>query len=181
DGLSLVFLRYDLDTATWEGEPTPLESPTGVSDFSAWVVPSPSGLPPRVGIRYTTVTTTGQQTTLVSRSLDRTGTKWEKADFAPIEGYGEWHPLRTGGRTDYRTAGIAGRAVLSGHIDGDGRDELVLVPKTAAPPVVLRFDGTAWSPMPRPTEPIPIDAFVALGRVTSRDRVEIVHMRPVQN
>jgi Tc toxin complex TcA C-terminal TcB-binding domain len=189
EGKSLVFLRYDLDTATWEQEPTPLDPPPGVTEFNAWLYPTPPGQPPKVGIESHFTTPQGQQqTTLMSRSLNAKGTGWEQTGFALVDGYGRWQPLggtgtaaapATGAAADYAATAITVRAVLAGDVDGDGRDELVLVPNTAAAAVVFRYDPAtkAWSAMPRPTTAIPVDAHVTLGRFSSGTRAEIVHMR----
>ncbi len=181
DGPALVFLRYDLDTATWEGEPTPLEPPEGVKEFSAWLFPTRFWEPPKIGFEYVTVRADARQTTRMSRSLNGKGTGWEPNDFALLAGFGSWQNVG-GGRVDLTAAGVVPRLVFTADVDGDGRDELVMVPKVAGPAMVMRFDGTNWTALPRPADPIPTDAFVTAGRFSATDpndrRDDIVWIPP---
>ena len=179
--LSLVFLRYDLDTATWDAEPTALEPPPSATEFTAWLYPTEPWQQPKVGFEYTVLRDGQRETVRRARSLNAKGTNWDRSDYAALGAYGSWQPVG-GGSADYAAAGITARALLSGDIDGDGRDELVVVPTVDAAPIVLRYDGTGWTTLPRPSTPIPANAMVAIGRFSGTDpsdrRDEIAWLQP---
>ncbi|MFJ9131258.1 neuraminidase-like domain-containing protein [Streptomyces sp. NPDC102340] len=169
DGDRLAFARYDLTTATWDAEATSLDLPPGAGDdLTAWLIPVAPGAPPRVGFEFTAVDAGGQRETVRrSRALNAKGTNWAREDFAPLAAYGTWQQV--GPAAAYDPAGITARALLAGDLDGDGRDELVVVPVAEAAPVVLRFDGAAWSALPAPPVTIPAGAHIAIGRFTAGD------------
>ena len=76
-GRTLVFLRYDLDTATWESEASPLEVPHEATDFTAWLFPTDKRRPPRLGLEITTGTGDARLVSRVSQSLNLQGTGWD--------------------------------------------------------------------------------------------------------
>ncbi|WP_345510134.1 neuraminidase-like domain-containing protein [Phytohabitans houttuyneae] len=165
EGERLSFARYDLTAATWDSEATTLEAPPGATEFRAWLFATPAGTPPRVGFEYEVIQGDRREVVRRARSLNAKGTNWAREDFVTLGAYGTWQPVDGG--ADYAAAAITARALLSGDIDGDGRDELVVVPTTDAAPVVLRYDGAAWTRLPAPPITIPPDARVVVGRFTA--------------
>lgn len=156
---SLIYCRYDLTVGTWESDITPLEAPSGVTEFTAWLLPVPFGQPPRIAFEFLTERGGARQTNRVSRSLSIKGTGWERKEFE-ILSEGQWQSVGNNIVATHTGA----RAILAGDFDGDGRDELAFVYDTLRPPAFLRFDGTSWISMPSPAQPIPSDAFVTTGR-----------------
>ncbi|HET8660594.1 MAG TPA: neuraminidase-like domain-containing protein [Micromonosporaceae bacterium] len=162
-GHSLVFLRYDLDSAEWDTEATPLDPPPGATELTAWVMPGPNHQPPKLCFEYLVTKDQARQVTRATRSMGAKGTGWERADFVPVAGFGDWQAFGTG-PADYASTGITARALLAADVDGDGIDEVVVVPKTTAPVVVLDYDGQSWTQLPRPSVPVPEATLVAAGR-----------------
>ncbi|MGW0631176.1 Tc toxin subunit A-related protein [Streptomyces sp. NPDC002758] len=139
DGQGLVFLRYDLDTATWESEPTPLELPEGVSDFTAWITLTAPAHPPRLVIEFLTADQGRPYTERLARSLNATGTAWAQEEFTPLGTAGTWQPLPPGA---FDLPGVDSvRQVLIGDFDGNGIDEAAVVPEGGTAVPFLRFGG----------------------------------------
>lgn len=164
-GRDLVFLRYDLDSSagTWSAEATPLDLPDGVSEFTATVLPTAAGDPPRILLDVPD----GDRTDQLVRSLDAKGENWARAEFVSLIGYGGWRELTPAG---FATAGLGTvRQVLLGDFDGNHIDEVALISDTGSR--MLRVgSNTAWNVMGAPV--IRPAALVARGRFTRTDLTE---------
>jgi len=161
----LVFLRYDLDSSagTWSAETTPLELPDGVSDFTATILPTAAGDPPRILLDVSD----GDRTDRLVRSLDAKGENWARTEFVSLIGYGGWHELVP---PEFATTGLGTvRQVLVGDFDGNHFDEVALISDTGSR--MLRVgSNTAWTAMSSPS--IRPEALVARGRFTLTNPTE---------
>ena len=169
DGISLVFLRLDVATAQWDGEPRPLEPPAGATEFSAWLVPTTADQPPRLGFEFTDVSSGRPVVSRVTRSLNAKGTNWERADFAVLTADGQWQPLAPG------TVDLPGvttiRTVLTGDFDGNGIEEVIVVADTNNDARPLRLGANrSWPAMP--DLPLPPGALAGSGQFTRASPTE---------
>ena len=169
DGMSLVFLRLDVATAQWDGEPRPLEPPAGATEFSAWLVPTTADQPPRLGFEFTGVSSGQPVVSRVTRSLNARGTNWERADFTVLTADGQWQPLAPDmvDLPDVTTI----RTVLTGDFDGNGIDEVMVVAGTNNDARPLRLGANRrWPAMA--DLPLPPGALVASGQFTRASPTE---------
>jgi Tc toxin complex TcA C-terminal TcB-binding domain/FG-GAP-like repeat len=182
DGMSLVFLRLDVATAQWDGEPRPLPPPAGAAEFSAWLVPTTADQPPRLGFEFTGAAGGRPAGSRVTRSLNARGTNWERTEFTVLTADGQWQPLAPG-TVDLPSVTTI-RTVLTGDFDGNGIDEVMVVAGTNNFARPLRL-GANSRPLAMANLQLPDNALTTSGRFTktslTESHDEVVSLVPVDN
>ncbi|MEU9917799.1 neuraminidase-like domain-containing protein [Streptomyces sp. NPDC051001] len=164
DGQGLVFLRYDLDTGMWDSESTPLELPEKQSEFTAWLTPTAPAHPPRVVVEFLSLHEGAPYTERMTRALNASGSGWERTEFAPTGITGDWQPLAPGA-FDLPGVGSLGQRLV-GDFDGNGIDELAVLPEGGTTLSLLRFGANRSVLLPISSLSLPASSLVANGRFT---------------
>jgi hypothetical protein len=132
DTQKLQFLRYDLETATWQQEPTSLELPDKLTAFSdAKVRQLAPAIPPTLAVWM-------NDGRVMERRLNAKGEDWDDAPFQPIKVNGTWGHLGKGANSpawedfDSSSIGLPSRFAVTGDFDGDGHPEIAIAPQIVA-------------------------------------------------
>ncbi|WP_239341259.1 neuraminidase-like domain-containing protein [Frankia sp. CiP3] len=125
-GRRLVYTRRALDGSRWE-DAEELETPSGTEPYFALLLAGSSSTPPAVGFDFPGRPANDPRGQRFVARMDPDGTRWDGDGVVTARTAPGWDSLVTHNATK------TPRALLAGDVDGDGYDELVVVPAGVGP------------------------------------------------